>query len=255
TAEGEALIYINSGKIYHAFYREKKGAEALYLIALAEDGEFKFKTGEKTDEKTFSDESGNIITEIERRKREIHNYVKQLPPFDTILAKSTKLPQGSKISMRKTDWRVLLLVNGKRSLRKIIEISDISIIDVYGALVWLIQNGFIYDKNIIENSMKETVDKVNKFLKAYGAFDIDINNWYDYIRKKLVETEGLNGQVELFKFEREGIVVNKDKLYLVSVDEIKKIGETVEKILYEKAIEQLGPMLAKKKYAEAKEEQ
>ncbi|HFD04895.1 MAG TPA: DUF4388 domain-containing protein [Firmicutes bacterium] len=254
TAEGEGFVYIDSGKIYHAFYKGKKGAEALYLIALVEEGEFKFKTGEKTDEKTFSDESGNIITEIERRKKEIHDFVKQLPPFDTVLAKTTKLPQGGKISMRKTDWRVLLLVNGKRTLRQIIEISDINIIDVYAALVWLIKNGFVYDKNIVENSMKRIVEKANKFLKAYGAFDIDINNWYDYIKKKLEETEQYKGQIELFSFGPQGMAINMNKLYLVNVDEIKGIDDIIERVLYEKAIEELGPMLAKRKYAEVKKE-
>ncbi len=252
--EGTGYIYMESGKIYHAVFKEKTGAEALYLIALVENGEFNFTSGKRSDGRTFSDESGNIITEIERRKKEIHNYVKQLPPFDTVLAKSTKLPQGSKISMRKSDWRILLLVNGKRTLKQIVEMSDINIVDVYAALVWLIQNGFIYDKNIIENSMKKIADKANKFLKAYGAFDIDINNWYDYIKKKFEEVEGGKGQVELFNFVASGISVNMNKLYLVNVDEIKKIDEMLEKTLYEKAVEELGPMLAKRKYSDVKKD-
>ncbi len=247
------VVYFDNGKIYHAVFKHKSGPEALYLIALEEDGEFKFKADARIDEKTFTEESGNIISEIERRKKEIHNYVKKLPPFDTILAKATQLPQSGKVSMRKTDWRILLLINGKRNLKEIIEQSSVNIVDVYGSLVWLLENGFVYDKEKVKNSLRKLIKNINIFLKEFGAFDIDIKPWYDDIRRIVEEMNGGKNIVEVFEFFPNEVKLNLDKIYLVGIDDLRILDEIIDKTLYKKALAELGPMLAKKKYNEIKE--
>jgi len=235
---GSGSVYFHGGNVVHAKATELEGVDAFYSLAMKEEGEFTFYPDEKAPKNTISVPLAELFQEIERRKAEIEEVMKELPPLDTVPAKSTKTPAKEKIEMKKTHWKILILVDGKRNLRQIVNESGIEKSEAMRSIVWLFNEGLIYDPKEKERIIKEGTQKLKVFLKEFGE-----GPWIEIIKKKLDEG-GLSSYLSIAGTDV--LVTNKEMD--IPPDRLKEWFNSTLQELKNKAEELLGKIIVKKKW-------
>lgn len=231
----DGVVYFIDGNVVHAKIKNVVGMEALYQLSLKEKGKVRFFPDEKPEEITISEETGALFEEIEKRKIEIKEFKEKLPPFDTIPLKSRHTPEGEKIALRKKDWKVLILVDGKRNIQKIIEESGLGALDAYQTLHWLFEKGLIYDPQAKKRLIEEGKKKVGAVLSSLGE-----GPWKDEVLKLIEEME-LSGVVDV------GKEIDVDEEAGVPPERLSEFFDTALERIRKKAEEVLGKVLAKKR--------
>ncbi|MDI6740117.1 MAG: DUF4388 domain-containing protein, partial [Candidatus Edwardsbacteria bacterium] len=122
-ATGE--IYFLNGNAVHAVQGELKGSEAVFNLCLETAGQCSFAAGIKASEETIKDGAEKLIEEGERRRTEVSEILKSLPPMDTVLARTAQAPEEAAVTIRRSDWTILALVNAKRDIKTIIADSKL----------------------------------------------------------------------------------------------------------------------------------
>src|SRR5688572_1541919 len=78
------LIYLKDGNIVHAELDEIKGEEAVYELAIWNDGEFNFEPDVEPSTRTISKSNTNLIMEAARRLDEWRVLSRKIPNLDMI---------------------------------------------------------------------------------------------------------------------------------------------------------------------------
>ena len=236
-------IYISEGKVTHAETEYTDGLDAFYALCLVKSGSFNFQPNEKASINTISKPLSELLEDIDTKEAELREYNKDLPPLSTIPEKSTKVPEGEKVALKKDEWRVLILADGKRTIEKIIGVSPLSEIDTYKSLSWLFKEGLIYDPKEKLRILNEGIEKVNKFIKAFGD-----GPWIKSAQEFIKENE-LEDAISLAG----NYLVLLKKSFPLDLDETKEFFNKLMLTLKEKASETLGKLLVNKKMKELHE--
>jgi len=243
----EGSIYINEGSAVHSTYNKFKGTEALYFLSLWKDGEIEFIAGETTKERSIKESSYEILEEIERKKSEMKEYEEKLPPFDTVLMR-TPQPPSSSINLRRSDWALLTLVNGEKSIEEIVEESKVGILDVCKGLSWLLKKELVFDPKETGRIFREKVRFLNIFICEFGKKGMTVSDWKEKTQQKLTS---IDNQKILNRY----LIFESDKVIVGAVDEkelakgyILRVFEELFEKLYEDAKKEFGVALAKHKY-------
>jgi len=236
-------IYISEGKVTHAETEYTDGLDAFYALCLVKSGSFNFQPNEKASINTISKPLSELLEEIDTKDAELREYNKDLPPLSTIPEKSTKVPEGEKVALKKDEWRVLILADGERTIEKIIGVSPLSEIDTYKSLSWLFKEGLIYDPKEKLRILSEGIDKVNKFIKAFGD-----GPWIKSAQEFIKENE-LEDAISLAG----NYLVLLKKSFPLDLDKTKEFFNKLMLTLKEKASETLGKLLVNKKMKELHE--
>src|SRR5262249_54024963 len=77
-------IFLHDGKIVHAQIEDAVGEEAVYALAIWNQGEFKFEPGVATDQRTISKSNTNLLMEAARRLDEWRVLSKKIPNTDMV---------------------------------------------------------------------------------------------------------------------------------------------------------------------------
>ena len=237
-------VYVSDGKVLHAEMDKLEGLEAFFSIGMKKEGKFVFQPDEKPTVNTIFQPLAELIDEIETREAQVEEFKKDLPPDSITPQKSSKTPEGDKIALKKDEWKVLILADGKKKLSEIISLSPLPELDTLKALSWLFKESLLYDpeerKRIIEKGLKDT----NVFLKAFGD-----GPWL----------EGLNELIDKYEvkkdvsFNGKSLNINNEKFSL-DLEKTKEFFSEVLDCLHGKATEVLGKLLVKKKLKEIKNE-
>lgn len=167
-------VYVIDGNIVHATDGTEKGFESLLNLSLVNLEKATFEAGAKATEHTITEDVGKLNENIERRRVEFEQIKNQLPPRDAVLAKSTKeLP--SAVALRRTDWQVLAMVDGKRTINEIIVQSRLGGYETIKTIIWLKEQGLVYDPKEAERLMSGLICYMNAFFKVFGKNGL---NWF-----------------------------------------------------------------------------
>ncbi len=242
--KGQGNVYVSDGKVLHAEMDKLEGLEAFFSIGMKRDGKFVFQPDEKPTVNTIFQPLSELIDEMETREAQIEEFKKDLPPGSIVPQKSSKAPEGDKIALKKDEWKVLILADGKKKLSEIIEASSLSELDTLKALSWLFKESLLYDpeerKRILEKGLKD----MNAFLKAFGD-----GPWM----------EGLNELIDKYEV-KEAVSLNGKKLnidnkrFSLDLEKTKEFFSETLDYLHDKATEVLGKLLVNKKLKEIKNE-
>ncbi len=232
-------IFFQDGNIVHAQDNELSGQEALFNIVLKEHGVFKFIIDEKPDLITINEQLSNLFEEIERRRTEIEEVKKNLPPLETVPLKSSKTEGKSKIEMNKIHWKIFITVDGKKNLYEIIESSGLEKGTTMRALKYLFDEGLIFDPKARERIIKKWTGKINKFFELYSGEKI----WKEIIDESL-KKENFEGFAEV---KDNKIVILKQDIP-VGTDKLEAWFEEILNNLKKKAEEILGKIIVNKKW-------
>lgn len=167
-------VYVRDGNITHATDGTEKGFESLLNLSLAHLERATFEAGIKATEHTITEDVGKLNESIERRRVEFEQIKDQLPPRDAVLAKSTK-ELSSAVALRRTDWQVLAMVDGKRTINEIIVQSKLGGYETIKTIIWLKEQGLIYDPKEAERLMEGLIRYMNAFFKVFGKNGL---NWF-----------------------------------------------------------------------------
>lgn len=167
-------VYVRDGNITHATDGTEKGFESLLNLSLVHLERATFEAGIKATEHTITEDVGKLNESIERRRVEFEQIKDQLPPRDAVLAKSTK-ELSSAVALRRTDWQVLAMVDGKRTINEIIAQSKLGGYETIKTIIWLKEQGLIYDPKEAERLMEGLIRYMNAFFKVFGKNGL---NWF-----------------------------------------------------------------------------
>lgn len=242
-------IYFENGVPKHAEYDSFTGEEALYNLSIERVGWVIYKNGEKIDKSTISQPNTNVLIEqIEKRKIEFDDILKRLPPFDSILEKRAE-GLGDNISLRKTDWVIIRLVDGKKSIKRIIKESNLPLLESYKSLEYLLSKGFVFDKSFSEKLRKEFQKSLNNILEVFAVKNTNTKDWAGFIVDVLTNS-GFETVAGLIRFNNEQIEFDETVDRFIDDVKIRNIKKILYEKILEKANEEVGPMIARKKYKE-----
>jgi len=238
-------VYVRDGHIVHATDGTEKGFESLLNLSLARLEKAIFESGVRAAEQTISEDVGKLNENIEKRRVEFEKIKDRLPPRDAVLAKSTKeLP--SAVALRRTDWQVLAMVDGKRAVNEIIAQSQLGGYETIKTIIWLKEQGLIYDPKEAERLMAGLIRYMSVFFKTFGRNGL---NWF-------TRWCGMNSGNQLLG---SALKVNEDTLEIIvqsplSQEQIDGFRKKFDEFVHVEGPQIYGKLLFKKKLDEFRAE-
>jgi hypothetical protein len=139
----QGLIYLHEGRIVHAQLDDTAGEEAVYALAIWNQGDFKFEQGVATDQKTISKSNTNLLMEAARRLDEWRVLSKKIPSTDMIPEFVVQEHREGQINLNTSEWLILSKIDGRRSIKQMGGASGLSVFDVAKILYGLVTTGLI----------------------------------------------------------------------------------------------------------------
>src|SRR4029077_11261975 len=127
--EHRGQIYLKDGNIVHAEVDEIKGEEAVYELAIWNDGEFHFEPDVEPAVKTISKSNTNLLMEAARRLDEWRVLSRKIPSLDLIPEFVVEESREGQINLNTSEWLILSKIDGHRSVKAIGQASGLSVFD------------------------------------------------------------------------------------------------------------------------------
>lgn len=251
--EKNGKIFIKDGKIVHSFFENEVGIEALYSLSLLQEGEEIFTCDEAPPSETIAEESLHLISEAERRRSELSELIRKVPPLETILVRTTRLNSTEPVVLRKSDWKVFVLTDGKTNLNNIIKISKIGVLDIYSSISWLLQKKYILDPAAALRDLKYNLLKLNELLKIYGDGGIGISSWIDFLKEQIKKFDPDNSKTgKYLRWDEEKLNLEEKSINPKNATLIKDFIQRLSGLILEKAQNEYGKIIAKRKFDQVK---
>jgi hypothetical protein len=136
-------IFLHEGKIVHAQIEDISGEEAVYALAIWNQGEFRFEPGVATEARTISKSNTNLLMEAARRLDEWRVLSKKIPSTDMVPEFVVLENREGQINLNTSEWLILAKIDGQRSIKGIAAGSGLSVFDVAKILYGLVTTGLI----------------------------------------------------------------------------------------------------------------
>src|SRR5438552_10042559 len=78
------FIFLKNGQMVHASVGEMLGEEAIYALAIWNQGEFQFTPGEEPERQTITKSNTNLLMEAARRLDEWRALSQKIPPVEPV---------------------------------------------------------------------------------------------------------------------------------------------------------------------------
>jgi hypothetical protein len=136
-------IYLHEGRIVHATLDDVSGEEAVYALAIWNQGDFKFEPSAPTEVRTISKSNTNLLMEAARRLDEWRVLSKKIPSVEMIPEFVVQENREGQINLNTSEWLILSKIDGHRSVKAIGQASGLSVFDASKILYGLIATGLI----------------------------------------------------------------------------------------------------------------
>jgi hypothetical protein len=137
--DGEnGYIYLKNGQMIHAEVGDVAGEEAIYALAIWNQGEFQFSPGEEPERQTITKSNTNLLMEAARRSDEWRVLSRKIPSVDAVPELHVRENRHEQITVNPQEWVLITRIDGRRSIAEIAHELSISSFDVakilYGML-------------------------------------------------------------------------------------------------------------------------
>ena len=244
-------VYFDRGSAVHALFGNQTGSEAVYNLCLETTGEMKFSAGVKSPEVSIKEGADKLIEEGERRRGEMAEILKALPPMDTVLVRTAQAPEETAITIRRSDWTILALVNGKRDIRAIVEDSKLGVLEVAKTLSWLLSKNLVVDPQEVQRILKEKVHFAALLLEEFGTKGTGTGPWVEFLRATLASLDKSGHMARQVEIGEAGLSLAPGGKADVSKEEAIEVWDKLAEAMHQRAVKEFGPMLAKHKYQAA----
>jgi len=165
--ETSGEIYFAEGLVVHALNAESEGIDALFTMSSTTSGTASFEPHVRAPKKTISEGTGKLVETVEKRRVEFQTIKMKLPPMTSVWAKTTKELESA-VALRRTDWQVLAMIDGKRKLSAVIAESKLGGFEAMKTIVWLKEQGLIYEPEQTARTMSRLTKYLNSFFSDFG---------------------------------------------------------------------------------------
>ena len=118
-----AGVYFANGEVVHAYCPPREGVPAVYQLLKWREGRFAFLKDMVPVQRTIHADLQNLLLEGLRQIDEFNALRDRLPAAGTVLYLERDSQKTDEIRMTQPEWKMLSLVNGRRTLGQVIEMS------------------------------------------------------------------------------------------------------------------------------------
>ena len=232
-------IYCAEGLVVHAVNGTCEGVEALYYMSCVRSGKASFEPDVSAPEHSISEETGKLVETIEKRRVEFENIRKHLPTMDSIIAKTTR-DLAADVALRRTDWQILALIDGKRKLSDLITESKLGAFEAMKTIAWLKEKELIYEPE----KAARVVSKLTTYLDAFFA---------DFSRNGLIWFKRWASSNDANKEMAAAIEIEEDTMSVnitseLTMDQIDSFVNSFEQIVGTEGPKIYGKVLFRRKF-------
>jgi hypothetical protein len=145
------VIYLKNGQMVHATVGELVGEEAIYALAIWNQGEFQFSAGEEPDRQTITKSNTNLLMEAARRLDEWRVLSKKIPSVDFVPELMARENRHEQITLNPQEWILVTKIDGQRSIADIGAMLNVSSFDVAKILYGMITGELVQLKKKAES--------------------------------------------------------------------------------------------------------
>jgi len=144
------FIFLKNGQMVHATVSDLIGEEAIYALAIWNQGEFQFSPGEEPDRQTITKSNTNLLMEAARRLDEWRVLSKKIPSVDHVPELLARENRHEQVTLNPHEWMLITRIDGHRSIVEIGRTLNISSFDVAKILYGMITGELVQLKKKIE---------------------------------------------------------------------------------------------------------
>lgn len=139
TRDGDhGFIYLKNGQMVHSVAGDLVGEEAIYNLAIWNQGEFQFTPGEEPDRQTITKSNTNLLMEAARRLDEWRVLSKKIPSVELVPELLARENRHEQVTLNPQEWILLTRIDGQRSIAEIARMLSVSSFDVAKILYGMI---------------------------------------------------------------------------------------------------------------------
>ncbi|MDX1582782.1 MAG: DUF4388 domain-containing protein [Thermoanaerobaculia bacterium] len=135
-------IFLLNGQIVHAVSGPVEGEEAVYALAIWNDGDFQFEAGETAPDQTITKSNTNLLMEAARRLDEWRVLARKVPSVDLV----PTLKAGERreqVTLDPQEWRLVTYVDGRQTVAEIAKAMGAPPFDVAKVLYGLVTSELV----------------------------------------------------------------------------------------------------------------
>ena len=122
-------IFLHDGQIVHAELEDLHGEEAVYSLAMWNQGEFRFEQGPTTSQRTIRKSNTNLLMEAARRLDEWRVLSKKIPSTEMVPEFVVDQNREGQINLNTMEWLLLSKIDGRSSIKTMAIASGLSVFD------------------------------------------------------------------------------------------------------------------------------
>ena len=137
------FIYLKAGQMVHATVGDLVGEEAIYSLAIWNQGDFQFNPGEETDKQTIAKSNTNLLMEAARRLDEWRVLSKKIASVEQVPELQTREGRHEQITLNPQEWMIITKIDGRRSIVEIGKTLNISSFEVAKILYGMVTSELV----------------------------------------------------------------------------------------------------------------
>jgi hypothetical protein len=155
-----AGVFFDRGEVVHAYCPPREGVQAINHLLRWEEGRFAFLKGATHRERTIEIDLHNLLLDGLRQLDEQRLIEGRLPAANTVLYVQRDCSATEDVRLTQVEWRVLSLINGRRTLQEVIDLSGLVELDSQRLVYGLMSSGLIltnHDDSYLSQIIPERV--------------------------------------------------------------------------------------------------
>jgi hypothetical protein len=136
-------IFLKNGQMVHATVGDLSGEEAIYSLAIWNQGDFQFNPGEEPDRQTITKSNTNLLMEAARRLDEWRVLSKKIPSVEYVPDLLTRENRHEQITLNPQEWMIITRIDGHRSIIDIGRALNMPAFDVAKVLYGMITSELV----------------------------------------------------------------------------------------------------------------
>jgi Domain of unknown function (DUF4388) len=156
TREGDrGFIYLKNGQMVHATVGDLVGEEAIYSLAIWNQGEFQFSPAEEPDRQTITKSNTNLLMEAARRLDEWRVLSKKIASVDLVPELLARENRHEQVTLNPQEWMLITRIDSHRTIADIGRSLNMSSFDVAKILYGMITGELVHLKKKFDRSADE----------------------------------------------------------------------------------------------------
>lgn len=135
-------IFLKDGEIVHATAGQASGEDAVYELAIWQEGQFEFQAGVETEGRSIRKSNTNLLMEAARRIDEWQVLSKRIAST-RLVPIFTSQSSSTSISFTPQEWQVICKVDERRSIDDLASVLGLSAFEVCKLLYGLVTAGLV----------------------------------------------------------------------------------------------------------------